>query len=160
MYSRCSIPLFPVKTQWKLIDSIWTFLGLTVFQCGFLPFHDVYSFQSDHRLVWANICNDDLLGHRPQHIYCATRSKSRSNDPDIREKYIQRCLEKYRCGDDINDFQTLASFCQKKHKEYDIHDKIIHLYASLAIKIETVQLEVDKSLGQFFIGSVPWSPTL
>ena len=74
------------NTQQKRIDSIWTSHGLTVLQCGSLPFHDVYGFQSDHRLVWADICNEDLLRHRPQHIYCAPRSKTRSNDPDIREK--------------------------------------------------------------------------
>ena len=96
--------------QRKPSDNIWTSPGLTVLRCGFIPFHDVYGFQSDHQLVWADICNEDLLGHRSQHIYCASRSKVRSNDPDIREKYIQRCLEKYGYEDIINDFETLASF--------------------------------------------------
>ena len=41
-----------------------------------------------------------------------------------------------------------------------MRDEIIHLYAPLAIKIEKIQMEVDKSLGQFSTGSIPWSPTL
>ena len=73
------------NTQRIPIDSIWTSPGLTVLRCGFLPFHDVYSFESDHRLVWADICDEDLLDHRPQHIYRATRAKARSNDPEVRE---------------------------------------------------------------------------
>ena len=34
--------------QRKPIDSIWTSLGLTVLKCGFLPFHEIYGFNSDH----------------------------------------------------------------------------------------------------------------
>ena len=55
--------------QRKPINNISTSPGLTVLRCGFLPFHDVYGFQSDHRLVWADICNEELLGHRLQYIY-------------------------------------------------------------------------------------------
>ena len=98
--------------QRKHIDSSWTSPGLTVMRCSFLPFHDVYGFQSDHQLIWADICNEDMTGHCPQHVYRAPRSKVRSNDPDIREKYIQRCIETYGAKDVINDFQTLSSFCQ------------------------------------------------
>ena len=42
----------------------------------------------------------------------------------------------------------------------DMRKEIIYLHASLATKIEKIQLEVDKTLGQFFTGSVLWSPTL
>ena len=75
-------------------------------------------------------------------------------------KYIQRCLEKYRCEDVINDFQTLTTFCQRQLEDEDLRNEIIHLYSSLVTKIERIQLEVDKSLGQFFTESVPWSPTV
>ena len=51
--------------QRKPIDSIWTSPGLKILRCGFLPFHDVYGFQSDHRFIWADICNKDMLAHRP-----------------------------------------------------------------------------------------------
>ena len=71
--------------QRKPIDSIWTSPGLKVLRYGFLPFHDVYGFQSDHRLIWADICKENMLGHCLQHVYRAPRSKVRSNDPDIRE---------------------------------------------------------------------------
>ena len=80
------------NTQQKPIDSIWTSPGLAVLRCGFLLFYDVHGFQSDHQIVWTNICNKDLLGHQPQHIYYAPWSKDRSNDPDICEKYIQWCI--------------------------------------------------------------------
>ena len=109
-----SVPSTCAKnTQRKPIDSIWTSPGLTVLRCGFLPFHDPMGFMSDHRLVWADICNEDLLGHRPQHIYRAPRSKARSNNPEVRGKFNQRCLKKYSNEDVINDFQTLAYFCKR-----------------------------------------------
>ena len=76
------------NTQRKPIDSIWTSPRLTVLRCGFLPFHETYSFQLDHGLIWVDIYNKDLLEHCPQHIYCAPRSKVKSNDLDIREMYI------------------------------------------------------------------------
>ena len=36
------------NTQRKPMDSICTSSGLAVLRCGFLPFHDVYGFQSNH----------------------------------------------------------------------------------------------------------------
>ena len=36
------------NTQRKPINSIWTSPALAVLCCGFLPFHDAYSFHSDH----------------------------------------------------------------------------------------------------------------
>ena len=124
--------------QREPIDSIWTSFGLTVLRCSFLTFHNVYSFQSDHRLIWANICNEDMLGHQPQCNYRAPRSKVRSNYPDIRKKYIQRCLEKYGYKDVINDFQTLVSFCQQTRDSKDTPNEIICLHASLTTKIEKI----------------------
>ena len=134
------------NTQRKPIDSIWTPQGLTVLRCGFLSFHDAYGFQSDHRLVWTNICNEDLLGHRPQHIYRAPRAKARSNDPEVRKKFIQRCIKKYGKEDVINNFQTLTYFCQQQREGKDVREEIILLYKSLASKIEKIQLKVDDSL--------------
>ena len=34
--------------QQKPIDSIWIIPGLTVLKCGFLPFHKICGFNSDH----------------------------------------------------------------------------------------------------------------
>ena len=70
------------------IDSIWTSPGLDVLRCGFLPFHSVYGFPSDHQMIWVEICNQSLFGHRPQRIFRAPISKVESNDPANREKYI------------------------------------------------------------------------
>ena len=59
-----SVPVTCAKNHERTpIDSISTSPGLTVLRCGFLPFHNVYGFHSGHRLVWADICNEDLLGH-------------------------------------------------------------------------------------------------
>ena len=110
--------------------------------------------------MWADVLNEDLLGHRPQHIYRAPRAKARSNDPNVREKFIQLCINRYGKEDIINNFQTLTYFCQKQREGEVVRDKIIFLHSSLASKIDKIQLEVDDSLGQFFTGSVPWSPTI
>ena len=72
--------------QRKLIDSIWTSPALAVLKCGFLPFHEVYGFNSDHQLTWAKICNKDLYDHHPQRVSRATVSNVKSNDIDIKEK--------------------------------------------------------------------------
>ena len=134
----------------KPIDSIWTYPGLTFFKCGFLRFHEVYRFNSDHQLIWVEICNEDLHGHCPQPIYRAPVSNVTSNDPDIREKNIQKCLEKYELEDDINDYQTLESFCEQTSERNNMQDEIIHLHKSLAEKIHKIKMEVDKSLAQIF----------
>ena len=126
------------NTQRKPIDSILTSPGLAVLRCSFLPFHDAYGFQSDHQLVWADICNEDLLGHRPQHIYQALCAKTRSNDPDIREKFIQRCINRYGKEDIINDFQTLTYFCQQQREGKELRQEVIFLHSSLAPKIEKI----------------------
>ena len=147
-------------TQRTPIDSIWTSLKLAVLYCGFLPFHDTHGLHSDLPLVWADVCNEDLLGHRPQHIYQVLWAKARSNDPDVREKFIQRYINRYGKEDIINDFQTLTYFYQKQREEEEERDEIIYLHSSLASRIKKIQLEVDDSLGQFFTGSVTWSPTI
>ena len=41
--------------QRKAIESIWTSPGLTVLKCDFLTFHEVYGFNYDHQLFWADI---------------------------------------------------------------------------------------------------------
>ena len=50
------------NTLRKPIESIWTSPGLDVLRCGFLPFHSVYGFPSDHRMIWAEICNQSMFG--------------------------------------------------------------------------------------------------
>ena len=45
------------------IDSIWTSPRLDVLRCEFFPFHSVYGFLSDHRMVWVEICNQSMFGH-------------------------------------------------------------------------------------------------
>ena len=56
------------NTLRKPIDSIWTSPGLNVLKCGFLLFHSVHGFPSDHRMIWAEICNQPIIGHHPQRI--------------------------------------------------------------------------------------------
>ena len=132
-----SVPATCAKNTQRIpIDSIWTSPGLTVLRCGFLPLHDIYGFQSDHRLVWADICNENLLGHRPQHIYRALRAKVRSNDPEVLEKFIQRCIKRYGKEEVINDFQTLTYFYQQQREGKDYREEIIFLHKSLASKIK------------------------
>ena len=78
----------------------------------------------------------------------------------MREKFNQRCLKKYSNEDVINDFQTLAHFCQKQREGNECRNEIIFLHESLATRIEKIQLGVDNTVGKFFTGQVPWSPTI
>ena len=70
----------------------------------------------------------------------------KSNDPDIREKYIQKYLKKDELEDVINDYQTLDSFCEQTREGNDMRDEIIHLHKPLAEKIHKIRIEVDKSM--------------
>ena len=69
-------------------------------------------------------------------------------------------FKKYEQEDIINDYETLVSFCEQTRNGIDLREEIIHLHTSLAKKIEKIQLEVDKSLGQYFNGAIPWSPQI
>ena len=52
------------NSQHRPIDSIWTSPGLDVLICGFLPFHSVYGFDSDHQMIWVQIIyNQPMFGH-------------------------------------------------------------------------------------------------
>ena len=64
----------------KVIDSIWTSPGIHILRCEFFPFHDILGFISDHRLIWADICNQSLYGHRPHKNFRAPASRVKSND--------------------------------------------------------------------------------
>ena len=73
----------------KVIDSIWTSHGIHIFCCGFFSFHALIGFDSNHRLIWDDICNQLIYAHRPQKIFRASASKFKSNDPTIRKKYTE-----------------------------------------------------------------------
>ena len=55
----------PSNKKCKVIDSIWTSPGIHILCCRFFPFYDLLGFLSDHKLIWADICNQSLYGHRP-----------------------------------------------------------------------------------------------
>jgi len=82
------------NTQRKPINSIWTSPRLTVLKFEFLQFHEVYGFNSDHWLICAKICYTNFYGHHPQRVSRAPVSKVKSNDPDIRGKWIQKCIQR------------------------------------------------------------------
>ena len=129
----------------KPIDSIWTFPDLTVLKNCFLPLHKVYRYYADHPLIWADICIEYLYAYFPQRIYRSLVYNVKSNDPDIRKRYIKSSLEKIERENVINNHQTLVLFCEQTQTG----DKIIHLHAPLAEKIHKIQTEVDISLGHF-----------
>ena len=53
-----SVPAICARnTQRRPIDSIWTSPGLDVLRCGFLSFHSVHRFDSNHQIIWVEICN-------------------------------------------------------------------------------------------------------
>ena len=95
------------NTMRKPIDSIQISSGLDVLRCGFLPFHSVYGFPSDHRMIWVEICNQSMFGHCPQKIFRAPVSKVKSNDPANCEKYIEDVLVQFEADDILLSFGTL-----------------------------------------------------
>ena len=63
------------NTKCKVIDRIWMSPIIHILRCGFLPFYDLLCLISDHRLIWADICNQSLYGHRPQNVFRAPASR-------------------------------------------------------------------------------------
>ena len=148
------------NTLRKPIDSIWTSPGLDVLRCGFLPFHSVYSFPSDHRMIWVEICNQSMFGHRPQRIFRASVSKVKSNDPTNREKYIEDVLVQFEAQDIMLSFDTLKQYCESQQQGFDVHNEIVYLHKELSTKIHQIRSEVDAKLSKFYNGSTPWSPQI
>ena len=56
------------NTKRKPIDSIWISFVLAVLKYRFLSIHNVFRFNSDHQLIWAKICKEDLYGYHSQHV--------------------------------------------------------------------------------------------
>ena len=108
----------------KPIDSIWASNGVEAVSCGFLPFHDEKGFHSDHRLVWVDFCNESLLGHRPQRIFRAPRSKVKSNNPISREKYIDRTKKLYIEEEIIEEYKTFQELCKAQRAGMDLMSEI------------------------------------
>ena len=79
---------FTTNKNFKVIESIWTSPGIHILCCWFFSFHDLLGFDSNHRLIWADICNQLLYGHKPQKIFWAPAYKVKSNDPAIRVKKL------------------------------------------------------------------------
>ena len=126
-YTTCS-----KNTQCKPIDSIWTSPGLEVLRCGFLPFHSVYGFDSDHRMIWVEICNQSMFGHRPERIFRAPVSNIKSNDLSNHEKYIEDVLKWYETDDILTNFTTLQQYCEPQRQGIDVYVEIVHLHKELA----------------------------
>ena len=84
---------FTTNKKRKVIDSIWMSPGIHILCCGFFPFHDLLSFISDHRLIWANICNQSLYGHQPQHFFRAPACRVKSNDPASKKQNTQHLYQ-------------------------------------------------------------------
>ena len=58
-------------------------------------------------VIWVEICNQSLFGHRPQRIFRAPVSKVKSNDPANRDKYIEEVLVQFEAQDIMLSFDTL-----------------------------------------------------
>ena len=69
----------------------------------------------------------------------------KSNDLEITEKYVPKCLEYYDLEDIINNFKTLESFVSNIIKGKDTHNEKINLYKNLSKKIYKICMEVDSS---------------
>ena len=91
----------------------------------------MYGFDSDHQIIWVEICNQSMFGHRPQRIVRAPVSKVKSNDPANREKYIEYVLERYKTDDILLNFATLQQYCTFQHQRVDVHEEIVYLHEKL-----------------------------
>ena len=120
----------------------------------------MYGFPSDHRLIWVEICNQSLFGHRLQRIFRAPVSKVKSNDPANRDKYIEEVLVQFEAQDIMLSFDTLKQFCESHRQGIDVHDEIVYLHAELSTKMHKIKSEVDSKLSKFFNGNTPWSPQI
>ena len=157
---RSPLATCSTNTQCKVIDRIWTSPDIHILRCDFFPFHDFLGFISDHRLIWADICNQSLYGHRPQRIFRAPALRVKSNDPAFREKYAKRLLEQYERKGLVHKFGALDQlrtlYCQGE----DIGADIASLHSDIAESTLVIRKTVNKSLCKFYQGYYSWSPFL
>ena len=111
-------------------------------------------------MIWAEICNQSMFGHRPQRIFRAPVSKVKSNDPAKREKYIEDVLLRFKAEDIMLSFATLQQYCWSQRQGVDVHEEIVHLHEELSTKMHQIRSEVDSKLSKFYNGSTPWSPQI
>ena len=111
-------------------------------------------------MIWVEICNQSMFGHRPQHISRAPVSKVKSNDPVNREKYIEDVLLRFESEDIMLSFATLQQFCESQRQGVDVQQEIEYLHEELSTKMHKIRSDVDSNLSKFYNGSTPWSPQI
>ena len=136
--------------QRKTNDSIWTSPDLKGRCCGFLSFHSVYGFVSDHWFLWVEIHNQSMFGHCPQQTIWASVPKVKSNDPANHEKYLEQVLERYKTNNILTSFRTLQQYCMSHCQGTNIYDKIVYLHKELAEKMYKIWSEIDKKMCKFY----------
>ena len=121
--------------QGKQIYIICSFSGLTVLKCGFLRFHKSYGFNSDHQLIWADICNRDLYGYplnvcsvlqRPMWSQMIPASKNNASNGALKRMNVKMLSMLIK---------PLLHSVRNPKKEL-ICKTIIYLHTSLAKKIQ------------------------
>ena len=115
------------NTQRKPINSIWSSPRLQVLRCGFLPFYEYYGFDSDHRLIWVELYSQSLHGQRPQQIHCSPSTKIKFNNPENRDRYIEKVLEKYELEGINEDYFNLKQFIMSQRAGIDMREGIVFL---------------------------------
>ena len=109
-------------------------------------------------MIWVEICNQSMFGHRPQRIFRAPVSKVKSNDPTNHKKYVENVLERYETDDILLSFAALQQFYTSQRKRVDVHEEIVYLHAEFAEKMHKIRSEVYTKMSKFYNGTTPWSP--
>jgi hypothetical protein len=71
------------------IDGIWISPSVQVTRCGYLGY-DEGPPSDNHRVVWIDIDNESILGHRPPQLAPKLSKRLRTKDPRIIKRYIQQ----------------------------------------------------------------------
>lgn len=135
MDCKCSNLAFFLSTMYMIFSLITNFSGPT----------------SAKRISWDTTLNTSIVSHDPRldlmiQTFVRNTSSGALRNMDVKTLSMT--------------FKLSLSFYQQQQESKDLRNEIIHLYASLATKIERIQLEVDKFRSQFFTGSVPWSSSI
>ena len=86
-------------------------------------------------MIWAEICNQSMFGHRPQQIFRAPVSKVKSNDPVNQEKFIEDVLEQFEAEDILLSFETLQQYCVSQRQGVYVHEEIMYVQEELSTKM-------------------------
>ena len=143
------------------IDAIWVSENVDVLRAGYCPFGGAYGMESDHRMLWIEVCNCSLMGkHLPPPV-SFSHSKLQSSHPHLRQRYFKRVRHSFlKAGVFSLQAKLEHLLAQFQSGDISVRADLITTYEVLHETSTSLRLSVEQNLCHTRAGLVPWSPKL